>query len=119
MEKKNNVIEFDFNNETPIENLVAEPNNKIVPLIVLNVGNIYQIGYLPEFKKMVLHLKSNIKTDYGTTYDMCPEPFIYVFHDVPNDVYLSFLNNKFKIEFFNENIKGNYMYHREQIFMDF
>lgn len=119
MEKKKNVIEFDFNNETPIENLVAEPNNKIVPLILLNVDNIYQVGYVPEFKRMILHLKSNMKMDFGMTEDMRPEPFIYIFHDVPYDTYKSFLNDTYKADYFNKNIKDNYMYHREQVFMDF
>lgn len=113
--KENEIILHSPDKEEIVEGLVAKAVDKIVPLVTINEANIYSCGYIPEDNRMILWFKSMRKSVEGFNLGIHPEPFDYVFDGIPQNVYDAFLNAKNKVKFYEENIRGNYLYHREEV----
>ena len=110
-----NVVEYKFENETPM-NMVAECNKYIFPIISVNENsNLDSIGYIKEKNILFIQYKEMKKSVEGFELGMRPEQFGYFYHDVHELVYNNLINSKNKTKFIKDYIQKKYMFHREPI----
>jgi hypothetical protein len=116
--KKNKVVEYNPEDETPLD-MYTELNKYIFPIMTINEeSNVDSIGYIPQRGILFVQYKRMIKSVEGFELGMRPEPIGYFYHDVHKLVYNNLVKAKNKAKFINEKIKKNYMYHREPIGLD-
>lgn len=113
--KEKEVIYHDPTKEQYITNIMVKPVDKIVPLYTIAQGNMIYAGYIPEDNRMIVQFTAMRKSVEGFELGIYPEPFDYVYDGVEQKVWDNFLKAKNKINFFEDNIKGNYFYHREEV----
>ncbi len=112
--EQNEVVYLD--DEEAVDGATATPLMDIVPFNIVNEGNIYEVGYSDNKNALVVHFKTIQKTVEGFELGVRTEPIIYVYHDVDRQLFDDFLNSENKVQFFNDNIKSMYCYHKEEIF---
>ena len=113
--KEKEVVYHDPTQECYITNVKVKPLDKIVPLYTIDQGNMIYAGYIPEDNRMIVQFTEMRKSVEGFELGIYPEPFDYVYDGVEQKVWDKFLKAKNKINFFENNIKGNYFYHREEV----
>lgn len=110
---KKKVVEFVPDKEHIVEGIAVKPLDMIVPLKVVNEGNIYEYGYVPDEKRFLIHLQSMKRTSDGYEIGVRPEPFFYLYDGIDENVYKTFDTASDKVKVFNDTIKKNYIFHRE------
>lgn len=112
---KNKVVEYNPEEETLL-NIQIEPDKHVIPIKTINEdSNVIGIGYVKETGTLYIQYQCMHKSVEGIELGMRPEPFGYFYHDVHKSVYNSLMKSKNKAKFINDNIKTNYIYHRELI----
>ncbi len=112
--KQNEVVYLD--DEEAVDGVTATQLIDIVPFKVIDTSNIYEVGYSDNKNMLVVHFKTLQKTVEGFELDVRPEPIIYIYHDVDRQMFYNFLEAENKVQFFNDNIKSRYCYHKEEIY---
>lgn len=114
--KEKEVIQYDLDNEQHFTDIVVKANDKIVPLITINQGNMIYAGFIPEDNRFIVQFTAMRKSVEGFELGIYPEPFYYVYDGVEQTHWDKFLKSKNKINYFEKHIKGNYFYHREECY---
>lgn len=117
--KEKDVVQYNIAEEQQFEGIQVKHVDKIVPLITINQGNLLWIGYIPEDERLIIQFKQMRKSVEGFELGEAPEPFDYVYENISQKLWDTFLNTKNKVKFFEDNIKGNYFYHREEVWCSF
>ena len=115
LKKESEVVNYDPKQETYLD-VWVEANKYFIPLMkVEEDSNIAYIGYCEETQSLVIQYKVMKYSVEGFELGLRPEPFGYWYHDVHKLVFNNLMNSKSKVDFINNHIKENYMYHREAI----
>lgn len=115
---KSKVVEYDLNNETPLD-IKVEGNKNIFPIMTINDGtNLDGIGYIDDKNILFIQYKEMKKSVEGIELGMRPEPIGYFYHDVNKSVYNTLIKSNNKVKFIKDYIQKNYMFHREPIGLD-
>ena len=116
LKKEKDVVVYKPEDET-LTNFWAEANRWFIPMKEINEdSNVAYIGYCEESQSLVVQYKCMKYDVQGYELGVRPEPLGYWYHNVHKLVYNNLLNTKMKkVDFINQYIKENYIYHREAI----
>lgn len=115
LKKENEIVNYDPSQETYLD-VWVEANKWFIPLAkVEEDSNVAYIGYCEQTHCLVVQYKIMKYSVEGFELGLRPEPFGYWYHDVHKLVFNNLMNSKSKVDFINNHIKENYMYHREAI----
>ena len=115
LKNENEVVNYDPSQETYLD-VWVEANKYFIPLAKVDEdSNVAYIGYCEENHSLIVQYKVMKYSVEGFELGLRPEPFGYWYHDVHKLVFNNLMNSKSKVDFINNHIKENYMYHREAI----
>ena len=115
LKKEKDVVVYKPDQEVYLD-MWVEANRWFIPMKEINEdSNVAYIGYCNETSSLVVQYKVMKYDVQGYELGVRPEPIGYWYHDVHKLVFNNLMNSKSKVDFINNHIKENYMYHREAI----